>query len=123
VRAFDRERPDITVVIMGRPTTALLQAALSSGAPDVISPDISPLELRAALERAFESARLRRSAFDWDGDGDRDVIVDDRRVVMCLCPNGGAGKTRPSSAPSACRSTSRSRAPGRSRSRSIRASR
>jgi pilus assembly protein CpaE len=91
VRTFDHERPDISVVIVARPSTGLLQSALRAGARDVISPDTPAPELRAAFERAFESANHRRDAFDGLDTPDEDE--NDCRVVISLCPKGGAGKT------------------------------
>jgi pilus assembly protein CpaE len=90
--AFDHDRPDISVVIIAAPSTDLLQSALRAGARDVIAPDIAPADLRAAIEKAFDTATHRRQAFDGDGDGSG---ADDGRgrVVMALCPKGGAGKT------------------------------
>jgi pilus assembly protein CpaE len=90
VRTFDQERPDISVVIVAPPTTTLLQSALRAGARDVISPETPARELRAAFERAFDNASLRRGALDPMG---TDGSVTERRVIMCLCPKGGAGKT------------------------------
>ena len=89
--AFDHSRPDISVVIVAPPSNDLLQEALRAGARDVIAPDMAPADLRAAIERAFDTATHRRRVFDGDdfgGDGD-----DRGRVVMALCPKGGAGKT------------------------------
>jgi len=88
--AFDQSRPDISVVIVAPPSTDLLQEALRAGARDVIAPDMAPADLRAAIERAFDTATHRRRVFDSDdfgGDGDH------ARVVMALCPKGGAGKS------------------------------
>jgi len=89
--AFDHQRPDISVVIIAPPSTDLLQSALRAGARDVIAPDMAPADLRAAIERAFDTAVHRRQQFDGDDpeseDGDRG------RVIMALCPKGGAGKT------------------------------
>jgi pilus assembly protein CpaE len=93
--AFDQSRPDISVVIVAPPSTDLLQEALRAGARDVIAPDMAPADLRAAIERAFDTATHRRRVFDGDDPGAGD---DDRsRVVMALCPKGGAGKTTISS--------------------------
>ncbi len=87
-RAFDRDRPDISVVIVAKPTEQFLQSALRSGARDVVAPDSPPQALRDALDRAFEAAANRRMAFDAD-----EVEIDTPRVVISLCPKGGAGKT------------------------------
>jgi pilus assembly protein CpaE len=89
--AFDHDRPDISVLIVAPPSTDLLQSALRAGARDVIAPDMAPADLREAIERAFDTATHRRRVFDGDDaegdDGDRN------RVVVVLCPKGGAGKT------------------------------
>jgi pilus assembly protein CpaE len=58
--AFDHQRPDISVVIVAPPSTDLLQSALRAGARDVIAPDLAPAALRAAIERAFDTAVHRR---------------------------------------------------------------
>jgi pilus assembly protein CpaE len=89
--AFDQSRPDISVVIIAPPSTDLLQEALRAGARDVIAPDMAPADLRAAIERAFDTATHRRRVFDGDDFGAAEG--DHRRVVMALCPKGGAGKT------------------------------
>ena len=89
--AFDHDRPDISVVIIAPPSTDLLQSALRAGARDVIAPDIASADLRAAIEKAFDTATHRRQVFDGDdGAGDDDARG---RVIMSLCPKGGAGKT------------------------------
>jgi pilus assembly protein CpaE len=89
--AFDHDRPDISVVIIAPPSTDLLQSALRAGARDVIAPDMAPADLRAAIEQAFDTATHRRRVFDGDdgGIGDDDAA----RVILALCPKGGAGKT------------------------------
>lgn len=93
--AFDHDRPDISVLIIAPPSTDLLQSALRAGARDVIAPDMAPADLRAAIERAFDTATHRRRVFDGDDLGNGD---DERsRVIMALCPKGGAGKTTVSS--------------------------
>jgi pilus assembly protein CpaE len=89
--AFDQSRPDISVVLVAPPSTGLLQEALRAGARDVIAPDMAPADLRAAIERAFDTATHRRRVFDGDDHGAGET--EERRVVMALCPKGGAGKT------------------------------
>ena len=90
-RAFDHDRPDISVLIVAPPSTDLLQSALRAGARDVIAPDMAPLDLRAAIERAFDTATHRRRVFDGEDFGNGDA--DRGQVIMALCPKGGAGKT------------------------------
>jgi len=89
--AFDHARPDISVLIIAPPSKDLLQSALRAGARDVIAPDMAPGDLRAAIERAFDTATHRRAIFDND---EHDNGDDERgRVIMAMCPKGGAGKT------------------------------
>jgi pilus assembly protein CpaE len=92
-RALDTDRPEISVVIIAEPSAKLLQSALRAGARDVIAPDAPSGALRAAIERAMQTADNRRSAMD------RDEIAepDHARVIAVLCPKGGAGKTTISS--------------------------
>ncbi|MET0895476.1 MAG: AAA family ATPase [Acidimicrobiia bacterium] len=91
-REFDSTRPDISVVIVAEPSTDLLRSALHAGARDVIAPDAPVPVLKAAIDRAFEAATARRSAFDAE-----EIDVDAPRVIMTLCPKGGVGKTTVSS--------------------------
>ena len=88
-RAIDHDRPDISTVIVAVPSTDLLQSALHAGARDVIAPDTPSPELRSAFERAFDAASARRSAFD----GIDEEEPETTRVILTLCPKGGAGKT------------------------------
>jgi pilus assembly protein CpaE len=87
-RAIDHDRPDISTVIVAEPSTSLLQSALHAGARDVIAPDTPANELRAAFERVLDAATARRSAFETEDDA-----VDSTRVILTMCPKGGAGKT------------------------------
>jgi pilus assembly protein CpaE len=89
--AFDHDRPDISVVIIAPPSTDLLRSALQAGARDVIAPDMAPADLRVAIEQAFDTATHRRRVFDGDDAAQRDD--DGARVIVSLCPKGGAGKT------------------------------
>jgi pilus assembly protein CpaE len=88
-RSVDRERPEISVVIIAEPSTDLMRAALHAGARDVIAPQATHDEIRAALERAFDAAETRRTAYD-DEDETEEIT---RRVITVICPKGGAGKT------------------------------
>ena len=75
-------------MIVAEPSNDLLQAALHAGARDVIAPGATNNELRAAFERVLDAARTRRSAFDAE-----EETVDATRVILSMCPKGGAGKT------------------------------
>jgi pilus assembly protein CpaE len=88
-RVLDSERPEIGVVIVADPSPGLLRSALRAGARDVIAPDASEDELRAALELALGSASHRRRLIDQRAE----PAVSTTRVITVLCPKGGAGKT------------------------------
>ncbi|HEY7105845.1 MAG TPA: AAA family ATPase [Acidimicrobiia bacterium] len=88
-RAIDHDRPDISTVIVAAPSTELLQSALHAGARDVISPDTPTPELRSAFERALDAASARRGAFEATDEDEPETT----RVILTLCPKGGAGKT------------------------------
>jgi pilus assembly protein CpaE len=57
--AFDRERPDLCVVVLAEPTAALWEGALRAGVRDVISPRADDQTLAGALQRARVADRRR----------------------------------------------------------------
>jgi len=86
--AFDRERPDLCLVIVAEPTPDLVREALRVGVRDVADPAGGAAELSGALHRALETASRRQRA--------RDEAARPRRtsrIVTVLSPKGGAGKT------------------------------
>jgi pilus assembly protein CpaE len=88
--AFDRDRPDLCVVLVADPTAALWEGALRAGVRDVISPRADDLSLRGALHRALEVAQRRRAALTLAAAPPASVAS---RVVTVLSPKGGIGKT------------------------------
>jgi pilus assembly protein CpaE len=88
-RAFDHDRPEISVVIVAEPSAALLQWALRAGARDVIAPDAPDHELYAALRFAINAASHRKNVYD----GRAEPPGSSTKVLSVLCPKGGAGKT------------------------------
>lgn len=89
--AFDRERPDICVLLLAEPTAELWEGALRTGARDVVSPDADAETLRVALHRATQVAERRRPTLDQAAS--RTVPADTTRVITVLSPKGGTGKT------------------------------
>lgn len=89
--AFDRERPDICVLLLAEPTAELWEGALRTGARDVVSPDADAETLRVALHRATQVAERRRPTLDQAAS--RAVPADTTRVITVLSPKGGTGKT------------------------------
>jgi pilus assembly protein CpaE len=88
-RAFDRERPDIVVVIVADATGDLWAQAVRAGVRDVVAPDASDTDLRASLDRALETAATRRGRLV----GEAEKREPTRRVIAILSPKGGSGKT------------------------------
>lgn len=86
--AFDREHPEISVVVVAPPSPKLWELALRSGARDVISPEAARGELRAALERALDTAERRRANLLGEPAGGPLG-----HVVSVMGPKGGVGKT------------------------------
>lgn len=87
VQALDRERPDLSVVVVGYPSADLLEAALRAGARDVVAPDAPEAEVREVFERAMEAARRRRGRIDSPGQ----QLA--QRTISVISAKGGSGKT------------------------------
>ncbi len=88
-RELDETCPEISVVIVTRPSPEIWEEALRAGVRDVVAADASDEELRAALERAFQTAdRRRRNLVGAGGDGGASG-----RVITVVAPKGGSGKT------------------------------
>lgn len=87
--AFDRDRPEVCVVLAFEPTTELWQLALQAGARDVVNPEAGPDELRAVIARALETAHRRREKLP----NPVEPTGPQRRVISVISPKGGAGKT------------------------------
>jgi pilus assembly protein CpaE len=86
-RAFDRERPDVVVVLVAPPSIELMDSALKSGARGVVAPDATDDELRNAFEQALDAAdRRRRVVPALDN-------VASHHTICVVAPKGGAGKT------------------------------
>ncbi len=87
--AFDVLRPDISVVLVARPSAHLWEEALRVGICEIISVGAEDDEVLAALSRARDAAARRTgAALDVRPDGSRQ-----RRVITVLSPKGGCGKT------------------------------
>jgi pilus assembly protein CpaE len=89
--AFDRERPDVCVLLLAEPTAELWAGALRTGARDVIAPGTDVATLTGALRRAMEVARRRRSTLERAANRDEPTTAN--KVITVLSPKGGSGKT------------------------------
>ncbi len=85
---LDRDRPDISVLLVAEPTARLWEHALRAGVRDILAPDASDSQVRETFERALEIALRRRSALPRGATPERT-----RRVITVLSPKGGTGKT------------------------------
>ena len=89
-RAFDADRPDVSVVLVAEPSLQLLERALRSGARDVVAPDAPPTELRQAFEQALDSAGRRRNvlaAFDTGAPSRHVMACSHRRAAPARRPS------------------------------------
>ncbi|MEO8284408.1 MAG: AAA family ATPase [Pseudarthrobacter sp.] len=86
---FDRQHPDILVVLATASTPEMMLAAMRAGIRDVIAPDTEASQMRHALERAALSSRSRRQA----ASGETNQYRTHGRVIVVMSPKGGVGKT------------------------------
>jgi pilus assembly protein CpaE len=85
--ALERERPDVVVVIVAKPSINVLERALRAGARGVIAPSAPTAEVALALHDAFDASSHRR-AFVAPA-----VEEHPRHVICVVSPKGGVGKT------------------------------
>jgi pilus assembly protein CpaE len=86
---LEQERPEISVLLISKPTAELWQLALRSGVRDVLAPDALDAEVREAFDRALElAARRRRNLL-----GHTEDESPHGRIIVVLSPKGGSGKT------------------------------
>jgi pilus assembly protein CpaE len=86
--AVDRERPEVSVVLVAERTPEVLDRALGAGVRDIVPPSAAGEELARALARAAETAERRRS--NLLAPAEPEVRT---RVISVLSPKGGSGKT------------------------------
>jgi pilus assembly protein CpaE len=87
--AFDRDRPELCVLLAAEPSARLWRYAAQVGVRDIVPPDAEPDVIRGAFERALETAQRRRANVMAE-------ILPERpasRVITVLSPKGGSGKT------------------------------
>jgi len=88
-RAFDRERPEVVVLIVAEPTADLWGQAVRAGVRDVVAPTAVGDDLRASFDHAIETAGSRHSRMTVDAD----TRQPSTRVIAIISPKGGSGKT------------------------------
>lgn len=87
---LDRERPEISVLLVAAPSPRLWQHALRAGVRDVVAPDAAPHEIREAFERAMQTAERRRVHLSGAVHSEP---TRRGRIITVLSPKGGSGKT------------------------------
>lgn len=89
---IDRQQPEIEVLVVAEPTTALWARAARAGIRELVSPSSSDDGLRAAVERTMStvSARSSRRRPDEGAGAAGDAH---RAVIVVRSPKGGSGKT------------------------------
>jgi pilus assembly protein CpaE len=88
-RIIDRDRPEITVMLVTRPTGKLWEAAMKAGVEVVLPVEAGPDEMREEFERALEASDRRRQILTTDGEPSERA----HRVIVVTAPKGGAGKS------------------------------
>lgn len=83
---FDRQHPEISVLVVTEPGPDTWPAAIAAGVRGIIDPSAEPEALRATLEHALDAAH-RRPGADLHGGAPRGT------VITVISPKGGAGKT------------------------------
>lgn len=87
-QTFDREHPEICILLVAEPTPRLWEVALHAGVRDVVSPDAEDKDVRAAIERAVATVARRKARILGVPDGGPAG-----QVIVVLGPKGGVGKT------------------------------
>jgi pilus assembly protein CpaE len=86
---LDVQCPGISVVLVAPPSPELWQAAMRAGVRDLLPPDLDPMALRVALDRAASLASGRRRVLRPAEETARYT----GRVITVASPKGGVGKT------------------------------
>ncbi|HLF98911.1 MAG TPA: AAA family ATPase, partial [Acidimicrobiia bacterium] len=85
---FDREHPEICILLVAEPTPRLWETALRSGVRDVVSPTADDKEVRSAMERALDTVHRRKARILGEPEGGARG-----EVMVVIGPKGGVGKT------------------------------
>ena len=88
-RRLDHERPEISVLVIADPTPDLWERALRAGVRDLLPPEAADANVRAAFQRALDTAERRRTNLV----GEPEQSGSGGRVIVVLSPKGGSGKT------------------------------
>ncbi|HEX9854706.1 MAG TPA: AAA family ATPase [Acidimicrobiia bacterium] len=86
---IDRDRPEISVIVVAEPTPDIWQRALRAGVRDIVAPDAPESELRTVFDRAAGKATRTKTNLV------EDIIPTTKtgRIISVIAPKGGSGKT------------------------------
>lgn len=86
---IDRDRPEISVIVVADPEPDVWERALRAGVRDVVAPDAPEFELMRVFERANRTAtRTRANLVE-----EVVPVTHMGKVVTVVAPKGGSGKT------------------------------
>lgn len=88
-RHLDRDHPEVTVMLVTKPSPKLWEYAMRAGVEVVLSPEAAGDEVREEFDRALEAADRRRENLV----SEVDVPRHSHRVIAVISPKGGAGKS------------------------------
>jgi pilus assembly protein CpaE len=86
---LERQRPEISVLLVSEPTPEIWRHALRAGVVDVLAPDAVDADVREVFDRAIDVSVRRRVNLL----GDPSEQVARGRIITVLSPKGGSGKT------------------------------
>jgi pilus assembly protein CpaE len=89
---FDRERPEVSMVLVAAPTPKLWEQAMRAGIRDLLPADAPPHVLKEVLERAEQTAAVRLRKLK-PVHGGHDDSATGGNLVTVVSPKGGSGKT------------------------------
>jgi len=91
--AFDRQCPNISVVLVSELDSEITMDAMRAGVRDILAPQADVAEIRRVLERAYATAQARGPVVTPVNGTGHDGKAKDGRVISVVSPKGGVGKT------------------------------
>lgn len=89
-RNYDRDRPEVSVILIAEPEAETLATSLRVGIRDVIVPSAGVEELRDAIRRASDLANARHAT--WSSEPPL-TARPKGHIITVASPKGGSGKT------------------------------
>ncbi len=88
-RVLERDRPEVTVMLVTEPSTKLWEQAMKAGVEVVLPPDAGDDQVREEFERVLAAADRRREVIAGTSEGN----PRSHRVITVTAAKGGAGKS------------------------------